>query len=227
MKKAIFGIVISILLGVVTGCTSAARSPQEMEQAYKALIEKVQDSELSEQKLAKEYAGLFEEMVKADKAKAGEYAELLRKMTDNECEFTDEEVFEVAESYAIVFAEMAEGFDDFGLQDVVVQKEAFGKSSIGFEYFGEVRAYSVKAIEDGQKVEVTFYDARLSEAFLDKYPVGEEHTQKEVKFRVEYTADHGVIICISGVGVGVEEKEMTTVNRPEGMIEIIISAKGV
>ena len=34
---------------------------------------------------------------------------------------------------------MAEGYDDFGVQDIVVNKDNDGKYSIGFEYFGEVQ----------------------------------------------------------------------------------------
>lgn len=223
MGKKILGIVISALLCVASGCgIVVTQSPQEIEQAYNAVKEKAGDGELSEQDIAAEYCKLFENIAKGDKHKVNEYAALLRKITNDEYVFADEEVFEVAESYATVFSKMAEGYDDFGLQDLVVSKATDGKYTIGFDYCGEVRAYSVEKMNDGKSVKVTFYDAKPSVAFEDKYPFGEEHQVEGVKFKAEHTADHGLIIYIeSETALTVEEKELTEVNRPEGTIRLL------
>ena len=222
MRKQILGILLSSLLCVVSGCgIVVTQSPQEIEQTYDAIKEKVEDGELSEKDLAAEYVKLFKNITKGDKTKASEYATLLRKITANEYKFADAEVFEVAESYATVCSKMAEGYDDFGLQDIVVTKGADGKYTIGFEYFGEVRAYSVEKMNDGKSVKVTFYDAKPSVAFRDKYPFGEEHQADGIKFNAEYTADHGFIIYVeSETALTVEEKELTEVSRPEGTINL-------
>ena len=222
MRKHILWMVLGVLL-CLTGCgTTNVLSPSEAEKTYEGIKEKVEDGELSEQDLAAEYCKLFENIAKGDKTKASEYATLLRKITANECEFADEEVFDVAESYAKVFNKMADGYDDFGLQDIVVSKGTDGKYTIGFEYFGEVRAYSVEKMNDGKSVKVTFYDAKTSVAFRDKYPFDKEHQVGGVKFKAEHTADHGLIIYIeSETALTVEEKELTEVNRPEGTIKLL------
>ena len=222
MRKQILGILLSSLLCVVSGCgIVVTQSPQEIEQTYDAIKEKVEDGELSEQALAAEYTKLFENIAKGDKHKVNEYAALLRKITNDEYVFADEEVFKVAKSCAKVLGKMAEGYDDFGVQDIVVTKGADGKYTIGFEYFGEVRAYSVEKMNDGKSAKVTFYDAKPSVVFKDKYPFGEEHQVEGVRFKTEYTADHGFIIYIeSETALTVEEKELTEVNRPEGTIRL-------
>ena len=223
MRKQILGILLSSLLCVVSGCgIVVTQSPQEIEQTYDAIKEKVEDGELSEQALATEYTKLFENIAKGDKHKVNEYAALLRKITNDEYVFADEEVFEVAKSCAKVLGKTAEGYDDFGLQDIVVSKGTDGKYTIGFDYCGEVRAYSVEKMNDGKSVKVTFYDAKPSVAFRDKYPFGEEHQVEGIKFKAEYTADHGFIIYIeSETALTVEEKELTEVNRPEGTIKLL------
>ena len=223
MRKQILGILLSSLLCVVSGCgIVVTQSPQEIEQTYDAIKEKVEDGELSEQALAAEYTKLFENIAKGDKHKVNEYAALLRKITNDEYVFADEEVFKVAKSCAKVLGKMAEGYDDFGVQDIVVTKGADGKYTIGFEYFGEVRAYSVEKMNDGKSVKVTFYDAKPSVVFKDKYPFGEERQVEGVRFKAEYTADHGFIIYIeSKTAITVEEKELTEVNRPEGTIKLL------
>ena len=221
MKRWMLGIFIGMLVCSLAGCAEVVRSPQEIEKAYEDLNEDAKESKLSEEELAGEYAKLFREIEKADKAKASDYATLLRKITHSECDFTDEEVFEVAESYATVFEKMAEGYHDFGLQDIVVKKENAEKYSIGFEYCGNVRAYSVECYEDNKTVKVSFYDAKYSKAFLDKYTLDDTYVINGIAFKLEYAADHGFCVYISGASViNVEEKETTTVNRPGGMIMV-------
>ena len=129
----------------------------------------------------------------------------------------------MAESYITVFSKMAEGYDDFGLQDIVVSKGTDGKYTIGFDYCSEVRAYSVERMSDGEMIKVTFYDAKPSVAFKDKYSFGEEYQAEGMKFKAEYTADHGFIIYIeSETALTVEEKELTEVSRPEGTIKLLL-----
>ena len=197
-------------------------SSQEMELEYCVLQKKAESDILSKQELAEEYVKFFESISKEDKAKADEYAVLLRKIVGDGCEFADEEVFEVAEACVKFFEKMAEGYDDFGVLDIVVNKDNDGKYSIGFEYFGEVRAYSVERMEDGKTVNVTFYDAKPSKAFLEKYSFQETHQISGLTFRAEYNADHGFHIYISGDSVSdIEEKSTTTVKCPVGMINIL------
>ena len=146
---------------------------------------------------------------------------MLRKITEEEFDFEDEDVFSVAESCAMFFKKMTEGYDDFGLQDIVVSRGKNGKYIVRFEYFGEVRAYSVDQVNNGEQVKVTFYDAKPSAALLDKYPFAVEHQVDGLTLKVEYTADHGFVVYISGTSVlDAEEKAMTTVDRPEGAIEM-------
>lgn len=70
---------------------------------------------------------------------------------------------------------MADGFNDFGIQDFIVTKEKSGQYKIGFEYCAEVRAYSVEQLDGENQVKVTLYDPKSSEAFRNKYAAGEEH----------------------------------------------------
>lgn len=219
-RYILFGIIIFIL----TGCGGVGiNTAQEIEGAYESIKGKAETGGFSEQELANEYAELCRQIAKGAKEQASEYAEVLRKITHDEYEFADDEVFAVAESCASVFAKMAEGYDDFGLQDIAVSKENKENHTIVFQYCGEVRAYSVERVSDGDKVKVTFYDANLSAKFKDKYLCEEEYQIEGLSFKAEYTADHGFVICIdSETELNVEEKEMTEVNRPEGTIEIIV-----
>lgn len=216
-----------IIIFILTGCGGVGmNTAQEIEEAYENVREKVESGEFSEQQLADEYAKLCEQIAKGTKEQTGEYAALLRKITSGEYEFEDSEVFAVAESCAKVFAKMAEGFEDFGVQDITVRKGTDEKYTINFEYCGETRAYSLGQSDDEDKVKVTFYDAKCSNFFKNKYPFGEEFTIEGLKFKTEYTADHGFVIYIdSDVALSVEEKELTEVNRPEGTIEFVIMSE--
>lgn len=224
MRNWILGILMSVLVCSIFGCTVASTDTiAQIESDYKNLQEKMEREELSQQEFADVYSQIFERIANGNKAEEREYAILLRTITIEEFAFDDEEVFEVAESCAKFLEKMAKGYDDFGVQDIVVNKDKAGKYTIGFEYFGEVRAYSVGRMEDGKTVNVTFYDAKPSEAFLEKYSFQEAHQISGLTFRAEYNADHGFHIYISGASVSdVEEKSTTTVKSPEGMIKVTI-----
>lgn len=200
-------------------------------------------------KIALGYAELFEKIADGTADRENEYAQLLREITQYTIEFDDNEVFAIADDLARDYSYMAEGNEDFGVQEIKVSEDNSKGVSLIIDYIG-LRGYSVRMMDDDEmeysgenlveydgslgknRIEITFYDASVSARFAEQYPIWDDHELKGVsadlgiKLNIKgvYTSDHAVVIYIgSDNPLSISEQEFTGLNRPTGSIEVVIN----
>ena len=226
---------------------------EKIAEEYNQLREQIaRGSEMTEgeqeDKSAHGYAELFAKIADGAADREKEYAQLLREFTQHTIEFGDNEVFVVADDLAKIYSLMAEGSDDFGVQEIKVAEDSSKELSLIIDYI-DLRAYSVRMMDkdemeytgehlveyDGSlgkhRIEIIFYDARASAKFSQQYPIWDDHELKDVpadlgfKLNIKgvYTPDHAFVIYVgSDEPLSISEQDFTSLNRPMGSIELIL-----
>ena len=242
-RKAVIIMTLVCFMTGLMGCAATKQdTPAQIEEDYLAFREKLEtDSSIPETELAKKYAEFFERVENGKKEQAEEYAKLVRKMTDEKLEFSDDEVFEIAKECAELYRDMAQGKDDFGLQEISFSKNSKNETVLIIDYRADVRAYSVHLVGEDEKEEygeqllpydgslgkyrmkVVFYDADLSEAYLNKHPLFEVQDLGEYKIKGTCYDNHGFCVYIgSDEPFRITEQELTELNHPIGSVDIPI-----
>lgn len=251
MEKKVRTIVLGgCLLILMSGCGGEKMNQFEQIKAeYMELCTKMNDnSEMPQTEIAASYANLCKQISEGKDDQAREYADLLEEITGGTVTIAEDEVFELAKDYGEIFAELASSETDFGLQDIVIAGQ--NETIITVSYKSDVRAYSVEQMGENEmeysgdslvspdgslgryRMKIVFYDAKPSNVFLQKYPVGEVHqianyANEVLNMRCEYTSDHGFVIYIgSEAFLGVNKQDITELTRPIGDVEIIIGKDG-
>ena len=249
MEKKTWTIILCVcVLILISGCgETKIKHYEQIKEEYMELCTKMKDnSEMSQTEIADAYANLCKKISAGKVEQAKEYAGLLREITGGTATIAEDEVFELAADYGDIFAEMASGKTDFGLQDITIDGQDEMKVTISYK--GEVRAYSVQQMKEEEmeysdsgdelimpdssfgkhRVKIMFYDANPSDAFLQKYSVGKVHQIDSsanvlLNIRCTYTSDHGFVIYIGSESLlDVKEQGVTELTRPMGNVEIII-----
>ncbi len=252
MKKIIVAIggVIALLMSLLffTGANENNNSPAQVRKEYAIFQERLQknvDTSADQEELFSIAERICAKIADGSASNQTEYAQLLREITKNTIQFQDEEVFDIARELAEVYAIMSEGEADFGIQNVRIAKTDTEEMLLLFDYIG-VRGYSVRMMQeddmeysgdylvayDGSlgknRIEITFYDARASEKFMEQYAPWQVHDlqsdfQSGLKLKGVYTPDHGFIVYIgTDEAIHVEEQSFTETNHPKGTIQINI-----
>ena len=238
MYKICLILMTVLTLTFMCGCASSAYTCQTAEKEYAALKEQAESSSLTDEERYLMYARIFENISSGNTAQAGEFAELLRTMTDHTAEFSDEEVFHLAKDYAKLFNQLAEDSTVLGINDIRFKSSA----QILIDYYGEIR-YSVNMMDiqdpwhngdytvpyDGSlgkyRMQITFYDSDPSVQFIGKYLPNQVHKLADfsgysVNIKYVYTPDHGFILYIgSDRPFHVQAQDVTT---PTSVIDHLV-----
>lgn len=245
--KLLRSLLCLILITSLCGCSVMNRySIEQVEQEYAAIKELASNSETTTQQLSKAYVSLFKKLARGDRSQTGQFAEFMRNFVPNSAEFSEDEVFDLAENHIQFFQRMTKGNMDHGIQNI-----RLAGSAVEISYAGTLR-YSVRAMEsdeewykgdylipyDGSlgqyRAMIHFYDFNFSDAFSSSMPPWEVHKlinlfskYNFLKIRCVNDPDHGCIIYIgSDTPFTVEEVEITTLAYPLGTITVpLISGK--
>lgn len=234
---------------VISLCACSATngySIEQVEQEYASIKELASNSETTTQQLSKAYVSLFKKVARGNRSQTGQFAEFVRNFVPDSADFSEDEVFELAENHVQFFQRMAKGNMDHGIQNI-----RLAGSAVEISYAGTER-YSVRVMEsdeewyefdylvpyDGSlgqyRAMIHFYDSQYSDDFIKSMPPWEVHRLTNLfskynflKFRCAFDPDHGCIIYIgSDTPFTVEGVEITTLAYPLGTITIpLISTK--
>ncbi|PWM42884.1 MAG: hypothetical protein DBX47_07725 [Clostridiales bacterium] len=194
---------------------------------------------------------MFERISKGSSANAEDYAQLVKEITKGTVEFNKNEVFSLSENFAAFYEKIADGFDDFGVQDIKIVEEIFGKRDLCIEYIA-IYGYSVRILNEDERlfygehpdvreepadlmgkyrVEISFYDSEAASELIKKYGGNKIHEFEEVpesskskfKIRMGNPDDSTFIIYIgSDEPIKIKEQDYIKVNYPMGSIKIPI-----
>ncbi|MCL1790239.1 MAG: hypothetical protein FWG40_02595 [Peptococcaceae bacterium] len=227
------GIVLVLLSAVFLLIIKNDTEVVKIEKNYVKLRERLekQDSEKGIEVInfADDYARLFTRISEGNAADAKAYAQLVRTITDGTIEFEDEEVFSIAEDFAIIYKKIADGFDDFGVQQITIIEDGSGTCSLVIDYIGGDSGggygYSIRKMDkdedeqvyfgerlveaDGSlgenRIEIMFHGTKSS-ALYNMYPSGTVHKLKGVptvlqsNFNVRISSIPGADIFVIYVG---------------------------
>ncbi|MCL1791714.1 MAG: hypothetical protein FWG40_10300 [Peptococcaceae bacterium] len=260
MKKTIVlivtgGVVIimlsAIFLLVHRIDTRYASEVVKIEKDYVKIRERVEKQQKKgiEVDFADDYILLFTQISEGHVEDAKDYAQLVRRITQGTIAFEDEEVFGVAKDLTQVFKKMADGFDDFGIQQIRIVNDA-GESLLVIDYF-DIKGYSIRKMDKEEKlysgeqlieddgllgenrIEIMFYGAKVSNELANIYPLGIVHELKGVQTELESSFNIMIGYPIPGfsgfvVHIGtneplnIKEQDFTSIDRPIGIIEIAV-----
>ena len=185
-----------------------------------------------------EYARLFTRISEGDTVDAKDYAQLVRTITQGAIEFEDEEVFNIAENVAKVYNKMAEGFSDFGVQQIKLVEDNSGKRLV-IDYIGDhvdFGGYSIRKMDkdedekvylgeqlvevDGSsgenRIEIMIYGTASNELY-NMYPSGTVHKLKGVP--IELNSDFKIRIApvpgFSGFAVYIGSDEPVNISEQD------------
>lgn len=228
MKKIIFpvtgGVILVLLSAVFLLVNKDGTETSKIENEYTKLQEKLEKKQGREGievvDFADDYARLFTRISEGNVADAKDYAQLVRTITGNTIEFEDEEVFSLAGEIAQFYKKMADGFDDFGVQQIKIVKDNSGKCSLVIDYIGDqvdIRGYRIRKMgkdenekvysgeqeveADGSsgenRIEIMFF-GRASRVLCNMYPPGTVH--KLMTVPTEFKADFNIrIVPVPGL----------------------------
>jgi len=253
MKKYLISafVVFVSLLKILSFSACTANDPvKQIAHDFDQLREQVEGNTVTEidREIALRHAELFKRIADGEAGREKEYAQLLKTITDNTIEFSDNEVFIIADDFAKIFSDIAEGNVDFGIQEVKVVEDSSKELLLIIDYI-DVRGYSVRMIDgdemvyfgerlveyDGSlgkhRIKITFYESHASERFAEQYPLWNAHELKSVpadlggilKIKGTYSPEHAFVLYIgSDELISISEQDFTRLNRPIGRIELMI-----
>ena len=195
-------------------------------------------------------AEVFDSIAQGSPLKQSKFAELVREIVNNDkLVFEDQEVFDLARDYAMVFSRLAKGDRDFGVQELKVKSLSVTAAQLDFSYWGEMW-YSVKTVQMGEQwgtgeftdpyqgelgqylAVIRFHDAEPSAKWMEQYPKRTNHPIRiscggsvhEMTMRIMNNADHGYDVYIgSDEPFSVEERSSVMLNRLFGTVSVPLS----
>lgn len=195
-------------------------------------------------------AEIFDIIAQGSASEQAELAQLFREICNSDTlVFEDKEVFDLAKDYAQVFAGLARGGRDFGVQELTTQNISETVGQLDFSYLGEVW-YSVEMMELGEQwvtgeftasyrgemgqylAVIQFHDAEQSAQFLPqlsrgvKYPLRFSYNGAihEMTLKIMLNADHGYDVYIgSDEPFSVQERLSVRPNRLSGRVSVQLS----
>ncbi len=216
--------------------------PSDIESRYDELMENSESYD--EKELMTKLGNLFKSIARERPKYSSEYAALVRRMTNGEFTFEDEDVFDFTSKLSYVYENFANGTIELGVQKLTASS---GKDSytINIEHIGcgkykvemandEVIYYGERAeIYDGSLgknlVKITLQDSEYSKAFEMKfkpYEVYELINSMEIKngglkLMTCISADHAVLIYLgTDADIKVDEQGVMFTNEPCGTISV-------
>ena len=250
MKKIYVVLIAAVVLlssAVVVLAVHDSRhlTADEAEKEYDELLADAQT--ISDEQFVAAKLDLLTRIADGDRSQAAEYAAVVRKITDGDYVFADEDVFSFVRELVDVYSALENGELTDGVQSITLQNDD-GAATVSISHIAcpkytvtkvenaseEVIYYGERCVKyDGflgdKLIKVMLYDTRLSEEWASKYPPGEPHVLSDgfaggtepVKFMTCF-ADHSVIIYIGG-DIDVVEQNMVTVNELRGSIDFTIT----
>ncbi len=217
MKKWILDLIVFLTIAALMSGCAASQSPQSVEQAYRAIQEKLEADAMTEEEYRQAYIEILGQIAsgKAEEAKA--YATILREMTQNEIVFEDGEVFSVAGKLSQIYKDAQKGKNSFGWESITAETDSKGAVAIKIAYV-DISGYSVRnmAPEDGEqhadqeipydgalgknRIQITLHDAGICDALKERYAQNTVYSMEGVPegylFKWIYNSDHGIVLYI-------------------------------
>ena len=242
----IFKRLLCILLLPVLLCGCARHtSYEETAQLYQQMAADLPS--MTEEERFAAYAEILDRIAQGSVSEQDKFAELTREiLNSSNLQFEDDEVFDLAKDYAIVYSRLAKGNRDFGVQKLKAKSLSKSTAQLDFSYWGEMW-YSVKMLEIGDQwvtgeftdpyqgelgqylLLVQFHDADPSRKFIEQYPFSTDHklripglgNKHKMTMRIKSNADHGYDVYIgSDEPFWVEEQSSVRLYRVIGTVSV-------
>lgn len=244
--KAIKRVICVLLLPVLLIGCARQTSYEQAEQRYRSLKETA--NTMSEAEYSAAYAELFDSIAHGSVSEQNKLAGLTREILGENVVFENDEVFDIAGDYAMVYSKLASGDRDMGVQELKIKSTRGRTARLEFPYWGEMW-YSVKMVSMGEDwvtgeftnpyqgelgqylLLVQFNDAEPSLKFAKQYPLGQDHKlriprlgpDREMTMHIISNSDHGYNVYIgSDEPFWVEEQSSVRLNRLVGTVSVEI-----
>ncbi len=253
MKKYVAVVALAALLvsAIAIGAVQAeeAKAALEIEKMYNSFL--AEKESMSDEQYNSAVFDLLKKISNGDKAKAKEYAVILKEITNSECVFKDEDVFSVAKEMLGVAEALHNGTATEGVQSIACAETDKG-FRVSVDYIG-CRGYTVNKVENpyaevihyGEKTEkyngflgdnlikITLYDTSMSKSWKEKYNSyevcsfsGSSEILSTIRFMSYVTPEHATVIYIdSDYVLSVVEQRNEYVKALSGSVDFDVVFK--